>query len=196
MSKGSPRGVKDAPISSGSLGALPVPSGDVAGPLAVSQVPGTVPGCGSCRAGRGEGAQSSDCPQGTLGERHSPIPAIRGTSRCSCLGEQPLFQLCFHLISLRNRIIPGVNNLARAGTAGSMAVFNTCASSAAARQQLREQRLGFSLLPPFLFLFFPPKIHIFVLGAMPKFLEIKVKAVSRDDGDNKREERVRKGRKS
>lgn len=37
-----------------------------------------------------------------------------------------------------------------------MAVFNTCASFAAARQQLREQRLGFALLPPFLFLFFPP----------------------------------------
>lgn len=50
------------------------------------------------------------------------------------------------------------------------------------------------LFLPFFFLFyyffFPPtKIHIFVSGAMPKFLEIKVKAASRDDGDNKREEK-------
>lgn len=48
---------------------------------------------------------------------------------------------------------------------------------------------GSAFLFLFLFFFFlSPSIYIYFLGAMPKFLEIKVKPVSRDGRDNKTEE--------
>lgn len=178
--------------------------------------PGTVPD----GAGDGEGAQRGlivprvstgrdPCNSHPRNWWHLTLLLSQPVSLGAFWGEQHLCHLftllSFHFIPFLlnssetsgNRIIRGVNNPARAGkagppAAGSMGVFNTCVSFAAARQQLREQRLGFALLP----LFFPPPSsplkHTYSFRERcQSFCGSKRKAVSRDDEDNRREERVR-----